>query len=83
MRKAIIFPLLLVFSCLVALPSAMARQPISEVRVDFTADALTSQYAHGLADRSTGRAVGIDDPVRIASISKLVLAIGLLRLVEE
>lgn len=83
MRNAIIFPLFLVVSSLVALPSAMARQPLSEVRVDFTAGALTGQYADGLADRSTGRAVGIDDPVRIASISKLVLAIGLLRLVEE
>ncbi len=37
----------------------------------------------GLADRATGRRVAADDPVRIASISKLVTAIGVMRLVEQ
>jgi CubicO group peptidase (beta-lactamase class C family) len=39
--------------------------------------------ATGVADRATGRAVTADDPVRIASISKLVTAIGVMRLVEQ
>lgn len=38
--------------------------------------------AVGLADRAAGRALTIDDPVRIASISKLVVALGTMRLVE-
>ena len=37
----------------------------------------------GLADPATGRRVTVDDPVRIASISKLVVAIGVMRLVEQ
>jgi CubicO group peptidase (beta-lactamase class C family) len=36
-----------------------------------------------VADPATGRPVTPDDPVRIASISKLVVAVGVMRLVEE
>ncbi len=36
----------------------------------------------GLADRDSGRPLGADDPVRVASVSKLVVALGVLRLVE-
>lgn len=39
--------------------------------------------AEGVADPATGRPVTIDDPVRIASISKLVVAVGVMRLVEQ
>jgi len=39
--------------------------------------------AAGAADRQAGRTVTIDDPVRIASVSKLVVAMGVLRLVEQ
>jgi CubicO group peptidase (beta-lactamase class C family) len=38
--------------------------------------------ASGLADRATGRALTIHDPVRIASITKLHVALGVMRLVE-
>jgi len=36
----------------------------------------------GLADRATKRRATADDPVRIASVSKLVVALGVMRLVE-
>lgn len=49
----------------------------------FDARALTASGASGLADRARGRALTIDDPARIASISKLVVAIGVMRLVEQ
>lgn len=39
--------------------------------------------AVGLADRDAGRALTIDDPVRIASLSKLVVALGAMRLLEQ
>jgi CubicO group peptidase (beta-lactamase class C family) len=39
--------------------------------------------AEGLADPSTGRLVTPDDPVRIASVSKLVVSIGVMKLVEQ
>ena len=40
-------------------------------------------WAQGLADPASGRLVTPDDPVRIASISKLVVAIGVMKLVEQ
>jgi CubicO group peptidase (beta-lactamase class C family) len=43
---------------------------------------VTAARASGLADRTTGRRVTADDPVRIASISKLVVALGVMRMVE-
>jgi CubicO group peptidase (beta-lactamase class C family) len=39
--------------------------------------------ASGLADRARGRALTIDDPVRIASITKLVVALGVMKMVEQ
>lgn len=54
----------------------------AEVRVAFDASGITASRAAGLADRASGRAVTDDDPVRIASISKLVVALGVMRMVE-
>jgi len=39
--------------------------------------------AGGLADRATGRKATIDDPVRVASVTKLHVALGVMRLVEQ
>lgn len=39
--------------------------------------------ARGLADRATGRPFHVDDPVRVASISKLAVALGVMRLVDR
>jgi CubicO group peptidase (beta-lactamase class C family) len=49
----------------------------------FDGNGLTRSGAAGLADRATGRALTIDDPVRIASITKLHVALGVMRLVEQ
>lgn len=54
----------------------------AEVRVAFDARTERAARASGLADRASGRAVTADDPVRIASISKLVVALGVMRMVE-
>lgn len=54
----------------------------AEVRVAFDASGITASRAAGLADRASGRMVTVDDPVRIASISKLVVALGVMRMVE-
>lgn len=66
---------------------AHAAQPplpgAARVRVAFDRDGITATRTEGYADPATKRAIGIDDPVRIASISKLVLAIGAMRLVEQ
>lgn len=65
----------------VALAGCATTGP-AEVRVAFDAKGVTSARASGLGDRSTGRRVTADDPVRIASISKLVVALGVMRMVE-
>ena len=62
---------------------ACAGDPVASVRVAFDRAGPTAIETRGHADLATGRAVSADDPVRVASISKLVVAIGVLRLVED
>lgn len=58
------------------------QEPVGAVRIAFDRNGETSVRAAGLADRATGRRLTPDDPARVASISKLVVAIGVLRLAE-
>ena len=72
-------------SCSDGAAPATSSQPadaVARVRVIFNAGGVTASLAEGVADLSTGRPVSVDDPVRVASISKLVTAIGVMRLVE-
>jgi CubicO group peptidase (beta-lactamase class C family) len=62
---------------------AAVSQPVATVRVAFDRKGETAVRVWGLADLASGRPVTADDPVRVASISKLVVAIGVLRLVEQ
>lgn len=73
-----------VILCVLILLSTAARagEPVATVRVAFDRAGITATRVHGLADKATGRKVGADDPVRIASISKLVTTPGVMRLVE-
>ena len=66
---------------LIALP-AQALPPAS-VAVAFDRTAIRPVLAEGEADRATRRMVTADDPVRIASVSKLVTALGVMRLVDS
>ena len=82
-----ILALLLSVSALLAANSVHAAEPrapgpVASVRVAFDRDGVTDIRAEGLADVATGRKLTGGDPVRIASISKLVTAIGVMRLVE-
>lgn len=43
---------------------------------------IETRVVAGLADRQSGRPLSPDDPVRVASVSKLMVALGVLRLVE-
>ena len=63
--------------------TAPARSdPGGSVIVHFDAQAIRQIDAKGLADPFSGRALTADDPVRIASVSKLVVALGVMRLVD-
>ncbi|MEO5972811.1 MAG: serine hydrolase [Sphingomicrobium sp.] len=57
--------------------------PVAEAGVAFDRGGERGSYAFGLADPASGRVVTPNDPVRIASISKLVVAIGVMKLVEQ
>lgn len=65
-----------------AAADAATNPPVASVRVAFDRDGILATRADGFADIAAGRAVTADDPVRIASISKLVVAIGAMRLAE-
>jgi CubicO group peptidase (beta-lactamase class C family) len=54
----------------------------ARVQIEFDSKRIISTKAEGEAG-VVGRAVGIDDPVRVASISKLVGALAVMRLVDQ
>lgn len=62
--------------------SALHVPAPAQVRVPFDTRHIARGSATGMADRAAGRRVTADDPVRIASVSKLVVALGVMRLVE-
>ena len=76
MRFFLILLSLLLTSC------AATPHPGAMVRVAFDARGVTAVRASGFADRAAHRLVTADDPVRVASVSKLVTAVAALRLVE-
>lgn len=56
--------------------------PLAQAGVAFDRDGERGTFAEGLADPRTGRMVTVDDPARVASVSKLVVAIGVMKLLE-
>lgn len=81
MRPALVLSPFLLASC-ATLPSTPDVGP-ARAAVAFDLNGERGSWARGVADPATGRRVTIDDPVRIASVSKLVVAIGVMRLVEQ
>lgn len=76
--------LLLILAFAVAGCTSLNRvpAPLAQAGVAFDRDLEVGAFAEGVADPHTGRAVTVDDPVRVASVSKLVVAIGVMKLVE-
>ena len=81
MRAVIVAASLALSAC--ATTPAPPPSPGATVGVAFDRGQELGAFADGLADPATGRTVTPDDPVRIASISKLVVAIGVMKLVEQ
>lgn len=79
------FVLLGLTSCASVGPSRAPAPPpgVSYAWVTFDAAGIRTSGAAGTADRASGRALTIDDPVRVASVSKMVVALGVMRLVEQ
>ncbi len=57
--------------------------PLAQVGVAFDRGGDVGSFAEGLADPRSGRQISADDPARVASITKLAVAIGVMRLVEQ
>lgn len=62
---------------------ATTTGPQAAAKVDFDADRQAVAAIQGLSNRTTGRALMPDDPVRIASISKLFVSLAVMRLTEK
>jgi CubicO group peptidase (beta-lactamase class C family) len=86
MRLFLLLALLLFSGCATPAPRAAASVDppgLARAWAAFDREGLVSAGASGLADPARGRPLSIDDPVRIASVSKLVVALAVMRLVEE
>ena len=81
MRTMVLFALLLLVAC--ATVRAPAPPVHAEVGVAFDRKAEITSFADGVADPQSGRRLTIDDPVRVASVSKMVTAIGVMMLVDH
>ena len=77
------FSFLLALAGCATIPEAPPAAAANYAWATFDARGVTASAAQGLADRGAGRALTIDDPVRIASITKLHVALGVMRLVEQ
>lgn len=64
-------------------PSMPAPASASHAWTNFDRQGVKTRSATGMADRRSGRALEAADPVRIASVSKLVVALGVMRMVDE
>ncbi|MEL6877834.1 MAG: serine hydrolase [Pseudomonadota bacterium] len=64
-------------------PTPSANAPPATVVVAFGRDSITPLIVEGARNRETGEPVEANDPVRIASISKLIMSLATLRLVDE
>ena len=72
--------ILMILAMLTAVPT-LAAQPAT-VAVTFDRAKIRPAVVEGFADKATRRPVTADSPVRIASISKLVTALAVMRLVD-
>ena len=81
--KRLLSLLALVLAGCTTMPRSAGPVPPAYAWATFDRSGLTASGASGLADRAHGRQLTIDSPVRIASISKLVVALGVMRLVEQ
>jgi CubicO group peptidase (beta-lactamase class C family) len=79
-RIAVLLPLLPLLAGCATVPGASTVH--AEVGIAFDRNTDIASFADGVADPQNGRRVTIDDPVRVASVSKMVTAIGVMQLVD-
>src|SRR5256885_16555437 len=81
MRCLIVFAALSLAACATVPPRA---PPVhSEGGIPFDGNSEIGSFADGVADPHGGRRGTIDDPVSVASVSKMVTAIAVIKLIDE
>lgn len=66
-----------------SVPATAQTDENVRIALKFTADRLDRAKVTGLAHRPSMREATLDDPVRIASISKLAVGVAVMRLVDK
>lgn len=66
-----------------AAPAPASAEGLAYAWASFDAAGPRRSGAAGPAERRSGRPVTAEDPVRVASVSKLVVALGVVRLIEQ
>lgn len=74
---------LLALAGALACPASAQGDDNVRIELKFTADRLDRGKVSGLAHRPSMREATLDDPVRIASISKLAVGVAVMRLVDK
>ena len=82
MKRALAVLLGLAVTACATVPATTPRVG-AETGVAFDRNHEIASFADGLADPQSGRRATIDDPVRVASVSKMVTAIGVMKLIEQ
>ena len=72
----------LALSACATVPQAV-EAPVSQVGVAFDREGDVGSFVDGLADPAAGRPITPDDPVRVASVSKLLVSVGVMKLVQQ
>ena len=83
MKPLVLLAALLVAGCATVTTRPPEPAPASWTWAVFDSQRVLRSDAGGLADRAAARKVTIDDPVRVASVTKLHVALGVMRLVEQ
>ena len=88
MRRILPFAVLALAACQAQpLETSPAQPPfpasVAYAWASFDRSGVRRSGAGGLAERRLGRAVTVADPARVASVSKLIVALGVMRLVEH
>lgn len=81
MRMVALALSLAVAACATVPTSPVARP--AQAGVAFDRNGEIASFADGFADPQTRRPASVDDPVRVASISKMVATIGVMKLVDQ
>jgi len=76
-------PVLAAFAFLMPIAATARDTPPATVLVAFDEQTVAPLIVEGLRNREIGVPVRANDPVRVASISKMIMALAALRLVEE